>query len=210
MKRIYVMMPLLLFFYTGWSQINEKDTTATTLTTKLGSIELTADVMPDHINLQWSKGPHDNTGYFELYRSADGVAYNLVKQFQPSSFDASQRSFEYRDEEPLTGRNFYRLVGYDRHTSEKTSVDLVTDYKNLPRKIQPTLMSRGNQLYIQHYDGQEMRLWIFNASGTPVVQNRVVNGTVVNVPELVANGLYIYQLMDKHKMVVANGKIVIQ
>lgn len=210
MKKIYVMLPLLLFFFTGWSQINEKDTTATILTTQLGSIKFRADVMPDHINLQWSIGPHDNTGYFELYRSPDGMAYSLVKQFQPSSFDASQRSFVYRDEGPLPGRNFYRLVAYDRHTSEKTPVNLVAEYKNLPRKIQPTLMSKGNQLYIQHYDGQEMRLWIYNASGTPVVQNQVVNGTVVNVPELVANGLYIYQLMDKQKMVVANGKIVIQ
>ncbi len=204
------MLPLLLFFISGWSQINEKDTTATIITTKLRSIELVADVLPDYINLEWSKGPDDNTGYFELYRSPDGVAYKLVKQFRPSSFDASQRTFEYKDDEPLPGRNFYRLVAFDRHTSEKTSVDLVADYKNLPRKIQPTLMARGNQLYIQHYDGQEMRLWIYNASGTPIVQNRVVNGTVVNVPELAANGLYIYQLMDKQKMVVANGKLVIQ
>ena len=166
--------------------------------------------MPDYINLVWTKGPHDYIGYFELYRSSDGVAYHFVKQFHPESFDGNDNTFEYRDTDPLNGRNFYRLVGIDKHTQEKRTVDIVTEFRNKARKIQPTLVAKGNQLNIQNYDGEELHLWIFNSSGNPVVQNRVINTSVVNIPENLSRGLYVYQLIDRKKLVVANGKLVMQ
>ena len=207
MKRGCVILTVLLACLQGQSQINEKDTLVTSIASKKGSVQVQADVMPDYILLNWSRGPHEYISHFELYRSADGVAYHLVQQFHPQTFDAAERSFQYRDEAPLKGRNFYRLTSVDRHTGERRNVDLVADYKNDPRKIQPTLVSRGSQLNIQHYDGEEMRLWIYTSAGTPVVQNRIINSSVINLPEKLSRGLYIYQLIDKRQVVVANGKL---
>lgn len=210
MKKIGLTGLVLLAFTFSWGQLNEKDTIATTVAAKTGSVVLQADVMPDYINLHWTKGPHELIGYFELYRSSDGTAYHLVKQFHPSSFDANDDSYAYRDEDPLRGRNFYRLVSYEKSTGAKRSVDIVADYKNLPRKIQPSLIVKGSQLYLQNYDGEQLHLWIYNSGGNPMVQNRIVNATTVNIPETLSRGVYIYQLLDNKKMQVGSGKLVVQ
>ena len=215
MKSVTGIIGLVLAFQTGWAQMNhqtvqEKDTTVTTVINKSGSVQFHAEVMPDFIQLRWLKGPHDYIGYFELYRSPDGVAFHLVKQFHPESFDANDNSFEYRDENPLRGRNYYRLVGIDRTTQERKNVDIVADYKNQPRKIQPSLVTKGSQLYIQNYDGEELILWIYNSGGAPVVQNRIIQSSAVNIPETLSRGAYIYQLTNRKQMLVASGKFIMQ
>ena len=210
MKRIVGLITAIMACSFCQSQINEKDTVITTVTSKNGSIALQADVLPDYINLQWIKGPHDYIGYYELYRSPDGIAYSIVRQFHPESFEADRISYDYKDEDPLRGKNHYRLVGYEKQSLNKRVVDLVIEYKNEPRKLYPTLLPKGNQLYINHYDGQELRLWIYNSSGTPVVQQRIINSSTVYFTEMLSGGTYLYQLVDKNKMVVSRGKFVMQ
>ena len=156
MKRIVSLLVAAFTTCLVHAQINEKDTLTTTAVAQNGSINFQADILPDYINLNWTKGPHEFTGYFELYRSADGIAYNIVRQFHPQSFEGNDNSYSYRDEDPLRGKNYYRLVGYDKFTNERRIVELVADYKNQPRKLYPSVMSRGQQLYINNYDGQEL------------------------------------------------------
>ena len=211
MKKILCCLgAALLIQHTGWSQFNEKDTIITTVLAKQGSVFVEADVLPDYIQLNWSKGPDDFIGYFELYRSADGIAYNIVKQFHPRSPDAPQNEFSYRDENPLKGKNYYRLVGYDRFTQESRTVEFIADYKNQPRKLQPTLVSKGKELNILNYDGEEMQLMVYSTSGAPVLR-KVVAGSVVNISsDNLAAGLYVYQLVNRRMTVVSSGKIVLQ
>ena len=210
MKRGCVILTVLLACLQGQSQINEKDTLATSISSKNGSVYLQVDVLPDYIDLNWSKGPDDLISYFELYRSADGLTYNIIRQFHPKTFDAPDRTLSYRDEDPLRGKNYYRLIAYDQHTQEKRVVELVAEYKNQPRKVQPTVISKGNQLNILNYDGEEMHLWIFTTAGAPIIQ-KVVASSVVNIgSENLSSGLYVYQLVNRKKMVVSTGKFVLQ
>jgi hypothetical protein len=211
MKKLRCLIGMLLMTTSVCqAQINEKDTMISTVLAQKGSVQLQADILPDYVDLNWTKGPDEFIGYFELYRSADGMAYHFVKQFRPKTFDASERSFNYRDEDPLRGKNFYRLVGYDQHSGEKRTVELVAEYRNQPRKIQPTLIAKGNQLNIQNYDGEELHLWIFTTAGAPIIQ-KVVASSVVNLgTENLSSGLYVYQLLDRQKLVVSTGKFVLQ
>jgi hypothetical protein len=187
MKKIVCLLSLILTLSYGRSQINEKDTLVTTISAKKASVNLQADVLPDYINLQWTKGPDDFTGYFELYRSADGIAYNIVRQFHPATFEGNQRYFTYKDEDPLRGKNYYRLVSVDKFTQERKMVELVAEYKNQPRKIIPTIVSKGNQLNISNYDGQQLELLVFNSAGKPMFK-RVISSSVVPVAGNLTSG----------------------
>lgn len=211
MKKMRCLIGILLLTHgLAWSQFNEKDTMVSTVLAERGSVFMEANILPDYIDLSWSKGPDDFIGYFELYRSADGIAYTIVKQFLPGTFDASVRSFSFRDDNPLRGKNYYRLVGYERNSSDKKIVELVAEYKNQPRKIQPTLVGKGNQLNILNYDGQELFLWVYSTSGSPLLQKTVASSVVNIGTENLASGLYVYQLLDRKKMVVSSGKFVLQ
>jgi len=210
MKKIYSVICMVMLTTTAaWSQINEKDTVIESTFSKNGSVYLQLDILPDYIELNWSKGQDDHIAYYELYRSADGMAYTMVRQFHPQSFDASDNFFSYRDEDPLRGRNYYRLTAYEKGSGERRNVEAIAEYKNLPRKIQPSLVIKGSQLNIQNYDGEEMQLLLYNSAGTLLVR-RVVNSTVVNLPEHSARGAYIYQLVDRRQIVVASGKLILQ
>lgn len=209
MKKILCLLSLTLALNYGWSQINEKDTVVTTIAAKNASVDFQADIFPDYINLQWTKGPDDFTGNFELLRSADGVAYTIVKLFQPDMVGANQRYYTYRDEDPLRGKNYYRLVGYDKYTQEKRTVDIVAEYKNQPRKVLPTLVTNGNQLNILNYDGEELELWLYTSAGSPLLK-KVVSSSVINLSDNLAKGLYVYQLVNRKQLIVSSGKIVFQ
>ncbi len=209
MKKIMCLLICVLTICRGWSQITEKDTIVTTTISKTGSVQLLADVLPNYINLQWTKGPDDFTGYFELYRSADGIAYNILRQFHPSTFEANQRFFSFKDEDPLKGKNYYRLITYDKFTQEKRIVDLVTEYKNQPRKMAPTIISNGNQLNIMNYDGEQLELLVFNSGGTALFK-RVVSSSVIPLAANLSRGLYVYQLIDRKNQLISSGKFVLQ
>lgn len=208
MKRMICVLALALAFTSTWSQLNEKDTTVTTVAARNTTAAFQANVFPDYINLQWLKGPDNYTGYFELYRSADGVAYNIIRQFQPRTFEGDDRYFNFKDEDPLRGKNYYRVVGYDKFTQEKRTVELMVEYKNQPRRIQPTLVTQGNQLNISNYDGQEMELLVFTSTGAPVFK-RIISSSVIPLPSI-AKGLYVYQLTDRRQFVLSTGKFVLQ
>lgn len=209
MKKMICVITSFMSFYSSRSQVNEKDTTVTTTVARNTTAEFQANVFPDYVNLQWLKGPDNYTGYFELYRSSDGIAYNLAKQFHPRTFEGNDRFYNFKDEEPLRGKNYYRLVGYDKFTQEKTTVELVVDYKNQPRRVVPTLVTQGNQLNISNYDGQDLELLVFTSTGSPVFK-RIISSSVIPLPSTIARGLYVYQLMDRRQVVLSTGKFVLQ
>lgn len=209
MKKMLCLLGLTLILNCGWSQINEKDTIISTVRARSGSLLFEANILPDYINLQWTKGPDDFTGSFELYRSADGIAYNIVNQFRPKSDGREDLDYFYRDEDPLRGKNYYRLIGYDKFTNQKRTIDLIAEYKNQPRRVLPTVLSNGNQLNITNYDGQELELWVYNSAATPMFK-QVVSSSVIVVPSNLSKGLYVYQLYDRRRTIVSSGKFILQ
>jgi hypothetical protein len=208
MKKVMWLIGLILALNEGNAQYS--DILENRIVQQYHSIVLQADVLPDYINLQWHKGPDEYINRFELYRSPDGVAYTIVKQFAPKEFDGREDEYTFKDDNPLLGKNFYRLVGYNQFTQERSEVNLVADFKNRPRKLQPTLVTKGNQLNITNYDGGELLLYVFTTAGVPVIERNVTSGTLNFSTDNLSRGLYVYQLMDRRKYVVNSGKFVLQ
>lgn len=209
MKKMICVLALSLTFGYGRSQMNEKDTVVATVVAKNTTAQFEATIFPDYIDLHWLKGPDNYTVDFELYRSADGIAYNILKKFQPKTFEGDDRYFTYKDEDPLRGKNYYRLVGYDKFTQEKRTVEIIVEYKNKPRRILPTLVTNGNQLNITNYDGEELELLVFTSVGTPLFR-AIISSSIIPLPSTLLKGLYIYQLTDKKQFVLSSGKFVLQ
>lgn len=209
MKKMLCLLALTCMITVAKAQVNEFDTTVRSVAAKNRSVELNANVLPDGIHLHWSKGPDDFIAYFELYRSSDGASYNIIKQFRPDVFDANQNSYSFKDHEPLLGKNFYRLVGYDKYTHQKNVVNIVAEYYNMPKTIRPTLVVNGDHLNISHYDGRELELVVYNSGATPMFK-RVISSAVIPLPGNLSKGLYVYQLADRKRSIVATGKFVLQ
>ncbi|MER3464152.1 MAG: hypothetical protein C4329_06805 [Chitinophagaceae bacterium] len=89
-------------------------------------------------------------------------------------------------------------------------MDLVAEFKNQPRKLQPNLITRGNQLNITNYDGEELFLYVFNLLDMPVLQRNVTSSAINFSTDNLARGFYVYQLMDRRNYIVNSGKFILQ
>ena len=88
-------------------------------------------------------------------------------------------------------------------------VELMAVYKNLSRKLQPTLVTKGRELHILNYDGEELHLLVYSSGGSPMFQKIINSGVVHLATEKLSGGTYIYQLADRRKYIVNSGKFMI-
>jgi dienelactone hydrolase len=67
---------------------------------------------PSEVTVSWATGVEENNKYFIVQRSADGKQFSNIDT--TASFGQSTgHSYSYKDENPLTGNNFYRLSQVD-------------------------------------------------------------------------------------------------
>ncbi|MER3464151.1 MAG: hypothetical protein C4329_06800 [Chitinophagaceae bacterium] len=107
MQRMICVIGLILALNIVHAQINETDKQVSSVINQYRSVVLQADILPDYINLQWRKGHDEYINLFELYRSADGVTYTIVKQFLPKDFEGRQDYYSFKDDNALQGNNYY-------------------------------------------------------------------------------------------------------
>ncbi|MEY4595502.1 MAG: putative adhesin, partial [Bacteroidota bacterium] len=63
--------------------------------------------------LQWSTATETNNDYFTLKRSADGIQFEPIAQMQGAGNSTTIRNYEYVDNSPLAGINYYMLMQTD-------------------------------------------------------------------------------------------------
>ena len=71
----------------------------------------TAILNSDHtVTLDWNTQMEINFSYFTIQRSADGTNWSALGTVRAKGNSAVQTDYSFRDEQPLTGTNYYRLA----------------------------------------------------------------------------------------------------
>ncbi len=87
------------------------------------------DLSGRHVNgenlVEWTLEADLENQYVLLERSADGVVFEQLAQVKDSATNA--KSYQYKDERPLEGDNYYRLIQVDNHDSRSASHIIVVD-----------------------------------------------------------------------------------
>ncbi len=65
------------------------------------------------IVLTWSTVSESDNDYFDLQRSANGIDYFTIAQIAGNGKSIERINYEYTDNNPLIGKNYYRLIQYD-------------------------------------------------------------------------------------------------
>lgn len=63
--------------------------------------------------LQWSTATETNNDYFTLKRSVDGIHFESIARLPGAGTSTTLRNYEYADNNPLTGINYYMLMQTD-------------------------------------------------------------------------------------------------
>lgn len=88
------------------------NTTATPLPVELIGFEAQARP-PQGISLTWSTASERNNAHFEVLRSADAATWLALTQVDAAGNSQQRRDYQWWDEQPLTGVNYYRLRQVD-------------------------------------------------------------------------------------------------
>lgn len=64
--------------------------------------------------LRWATAAEQNSDYFRVQRSVDGVAFETIGMVQAQGQSSSAQHYTYDDEHPFEGQNYYRLELVDQ------------------------------------------------------------------------------------------------
>ncbi len=89
-------------------------------------LHFTAEKAAQNSRLNWATATEENTEVFEVQRSADGRVFEKIGEVAAVGFSVERVDYEFLDEQPLSGDNYYRLkiVDFDA-TFEYSNVAVV-------------------------------------------------------------------------------------
>ncbi len=73
----------------------------------------TASKQGASVDLKWTTASEQNNAYFTVERSADGVSFSAIGKVNGAGNSSSTLNYSYTDNNPLAGKNFYRLRQVD-------------------------------------------------------------------------------------------------
>jgi glucose/arabinose dehydrogenase len=163
--------------------------------------------------ISWTTESEINNKHFLLYKSSDGINYDLVStiaSLAPAGNSAIKISYSYADNGNRSTNNLYKLVSEDRDGRKKDwgiitsncGVD-VNRFTLLPNPVkgQSKLMISGA--------ADLLTINVHNSVGQPVYQKRS-SGTVVLPSDKWQPGVYSITVMNNKQEVVYRNKLLVQ
>ncbi|MBX3253595.1 MAG: T9SS type A sorting domain-containing protein [Chitinophagaceae bacterium] len=156
--------------------------------------------------LKWVTASEQNSKGFEIERSADGRSWTNIGFTNSKSTDGSVKSdYNFTDNNPLYGKNFYRLKQVDFGGKyEYSPVRVVSFDKESNISIYPNPVT--DKVTITGLKGGES-IKFYDVTGRIVHQSKAVNASVIITLEKVSEGVYYISITGKDGA-VSSHKIV--
>jgi hypothetical protein len=84
-------------------------------------LEFDAEAGEHHVDVLWSTASEQNSAYFKVQRSSDGLEFHTIGHVQATGNSQSRLEYLFKDESPLPGMSFYRLEQVDLDGSSTLS-----------------------------------------------------------------------------------------
>jgi Secretion system C-terminal sorting domain len=165
------------------------------------------------IKVSWGISTEINTSHYELERSTDGVRFEKIASITARNRNAAQQ-YDYTDQQPAQGVNYYRIAGVDFDGKRKYSTVVKVNMNGggkpqltafpLPAKDVVTVRLEGaaantNMIAVTDNSGRILLKRSFVATGSTTQFD-------LNISNL-ANGSYIIQWRDSGGNIVAVQKL---
>lgn len=165
-------------------------------------VDFSAVANAGKVSLNWQTSGENNTSHFVIERSGDGAHFNTVTQLKAAGFSSLVTKYNTLDENPLSGLNYYRLVGYDLDGKSKIlgvkRINIIAN--NAKACIYPNPVV-GNELTLKSGNNHAGNLYIISDISGKIVKTGIVSSDrqTINVSSL-SSGNYIMKLSDGQVM----------
>jgi hypothetical protein len=163
--------------------------------------------------LNWQVASEKNLNLYQLERSNDGVIFSNIFETKPKAFAINEKvSYDFTDETPLSGINYYRLKASDKNGEFKYSKVVSLDFGKILRgkaypnpfdsdiSVEMDISKNAGDVFVEIFDmvGKQVYLKKFAAEtermNVPIPTSDLKEGTYII---RVKNGVNIWQ----HKIV---------
>ena len=166
--------------------------------------------------LYWKTSTEVNSAYFEIEKSYDAVGFNKLGEKQAAGNSNTVLQYQFTDQNPKVGNNFYRLKMVDADGTFKYS-----NIINLPFQTKKPVITNvapnpaHNDVAINVYSPDDMQILmkIYNVEGKIIFDSEreaIANigfNTNINVSTW-SKGVYSITLLDKAGNVLNTAKFV--
>jgi hypothetical protein len=156
----------------------------------------TAALNNDHtITLNWNTQMEMNFSHFAIERSADGANWEQIGTVQAKGNSAVQTDYNYTDEQPLSGTNYYRLTLVNMDDSYMYSQVVVMQSATIAKvSFFPNPAHDYVNVSLGETTGSQVTILLSSISGRLMQEKTTATGSgvVVTFPLFnIASGMYI-------------------
>jgi phage-related tail fiber protein len=167
--------------------------------------------------LQWTTAIQEDNAYFEVERSSGGSDHTALGRVAGCGTCNSRQQYSFKDLQPLTGKNYYRLKIVDKDGKAEYS-KWISIHKNDGGRslvMYPTMTAGPVEAFYDNAGAtRPIRVSIYNTAGKAVQQRQgvLVNGSNQLHVDLSAQaaGLYYIQITEKNGQILATGTAIRQ
>ncbi len=94
-----------------------------------------AQLSPAAVTLSWETLTEENNSHFIIEKSSDGTRFTTLTTIAGHNNSTSIRRYQYIDEDPLPGLNYYRLAAVSQTGEQQYSPIVKISYKRTPELI---------------------------------------------------------------------------
>jgi hypothetical protein len=163
------------------------------------------NVNEKQVLLTWTTAGESQNDHFEIERSQKNTDFKLIGTVAGNESSSKAYHYTFTDNSPENGINFYRLkqVTVD---GKYTYSSVVTVNLNI-RKLKIFPNPARDKIYIQNNDnfsnGDNLKIQLMDFSGKVVYQQifktKEMNIITLNVPQQIANGMYIITVINSNE-----------
>ncbi len=169
-------------------------------------VELTyfnATCANDAVSLNWTTVSENNSAYFEVERSSDAIHFTPLKRIPAANTSNQLRNYQYTDNYPLGGINYYRLKQVDTDNAAAAYSNIVQTECSAPAAATQVFYHplTGIMVSIHSDTAKDILLNVYEISGRLVFQENksIVSGDLsfsLGIPNKLAEGIYIVRVID--------------
>ena len=159
------------------------------------------------VKVTWSTASEENNAYFTVERSIDGKTWSAIG-IVPGVGNSNQiESYEFIDEKPIFGRQFYRITQTDLDGKSQTfrvvGVTLTAAALEVNSyKVYPNPSAGQIKIFSENANLEQAEITILNQQGQEMVSFEDVNGRLFEVDlSHLPKGLYLIRIKNNHQLV---------
>jgi len=145
------------------------------------------------VTLHWTTANETNNHGFEILHSANGLEWDLIDFVYGNGSTNKKIDYEYKDEKPFDGKNYYRLNQLDNNGKMILSEIRTIEFESGAHiKLFPNPTLQKLTIVYENYKSAGL-LQILDSDGNTVLSNEISETTTLSLDNL-KSGVYMVEL----------------